>query len=90
MTDEDKFIVSVQDFITSRGKKRGINLDTSGTFEEFYDRMSDLQHETLLHRVRKLEKDLGLEPVQVEGETKEERIKFMQDLFNKCKLNNKI
>ena len=85
MTDEDKFIVSVQDFITSRGKKRGIPLDTSGTFEEFHDRMSDLQHGTLLQSIQKLEKELGLDPVQVEGETKEERIKFMQDLFKKYK-----
>lgn len=85
MTDEDRFFVSVQDFITSRGKKRGIPLDKSGTFEEFYDRMSDLQHETLLQGIQKLEKEFGLEPVQVGGETKEERIKFMQDLFNKYK-----
>lgn len=86
MTDEDKFIVSVQDFITSRGKKKGIPLDTSGTFEEFHDRISDLQHETLLQGIQKLEKELGLEPIQVEGETKEERIKFMQDLFKQYNL----
>jgi hypothetical protein len=85
MTEEYKFIVSVQDFITSRGKKRGVPLDTSGTFEEFHDRMSDLQLETLIQGIQKLEKELGLEPVQVEGETKEERIKFMHDLFKKYK-----
>lgn len=47
--------------------------------------MSDLQLETLIQGIQKLEKELGLEPIHVEGKTKEERIKFMQNLFKKYK-----
>ena len=44
LTDEDLFVLSVQDFLCSRrSNNKSEPIDTSGTYEEFHERMFALQ-----------------------------------------------
>ena len=45
LTDEDLFVLGVQDFLCNRrSDKKSEPIDTSGTFEEFHERMVALSN----------------------------------------------
>ena len=54
LTDEDLFVLSVQDFLCSRrSDKKSEPIDTSGTFEDFHERMVALQKQRREENKRK-------------------------------------
>ena len=54
LTDEDLFVLGVQDFLCSRrSDKKSEPIDTSGTFEEFQERMFALQNQRREENKRK-------------------------------------
>lgn len=54
LTDEDLFVLGVQDFLCSRrSDKKSEPINTSGTFEEFHERMVALQKQRREENKRK-------------------------------------
>lgn len=54
LTEEDLFVLSVQDFLCKRrSDKKSEPIDTSGTYEEFHERMVALQKQRREENKRK-------------------------------------
>ena len=61
LTEEDLFVLSVQDFLCKRrSDKKSEPIDTSGTYEEFHERMVALQKQRREENKRKTTKSIKI------------------------------
>ena len=81
LTDEDLFVLGVQDFLCNRrSNNKSEPIDTSGTYEEFHERMINQRDAILLSR--------GQNPdacYKIKGTTKEDIFKELTELQQKIR-----
>ena len=81
LTDEDLFVLGVQDFLCNRrSNNKSEPIDTSGTYEEFHERMAKQRDRILLSR--------GQNPdacYKIKGTNKEEILKELTELQQKIR-----
>ena len=81
LTDEDLFVLGVQDFLCKRrSNNKSDPIDTSGTYEEFHERMVKHRDGILLSR--------GQNPdacYKIKGTNKEEILKELVELQQKIR-----
>ena len=81
LTDEDLFVLGVQDFLCSRrSNNKSEPIDTSGTYEEFHERMVNQRDVILLSRAQNQDACY-----KIKGTNKEEILKELTELQQKIR-----
>lgn len=81
LTDEDLFVLGVQDFLCNRrSNNKSEPIDTSVTYEEFHERMVKYRDDILLSRGKNLEVCY-----RIKGTNKEEILEELMELQQKIR-----